>query len=272
MKLAFTAILSTALLLYQEAESQNRFQELADELYAAGNVEKAFRTYGDAIRSDRPEDFNYKLYMNAGDCAYLLNYKQIALNYYCISTQKGAPAHLLIKHIRETYCNGDIDCTGETVKQIIGKVPTASDSLSNAIGELLFNKTRFKEAIPILKGIEEREPNNIRIKNMLASAMLNNNDGDSAKVLYQEILDLDPDNFDASLFLGNYYYLVAKESELRLDENSSEETRSTVASFYDKASLYLEKVYASKQSDIVKEKLIDIYSATKQKEKLSLYK
>lgn len=271
MKQSILITLLFFLPLFKMTATPNRFQELADELYASGNKEKAFRTYGDAIKADFPEDNNFELYINAGDCAYELNYKQIAFSYYCIAAQKEAPAQQLIKHIKEVYCNGDIDCTGKTTKQIISKHPGTSDSLSYAIADLLYRKARYEDAIPLFKNILEKQPDNIYTKSRLADALLHSNDIDSAKILYQEIIETQPNDIEASLFLGNYYYIIAKEAGAK-DADLSTEAQSKAINFYEKSASFLEKVYSSKKSDVVRMKLIDIYTITKNKEKLNGFK
>lgn len=272
MRILFLTIAYILLSAVRLEAAPNRFQELADELFSSGNKEKAFRTYGDAIRADSPEDHNYELYINAGDCAYLLNYKQIALSYYAISAQKEAPSNLLINHISNIYCNGNVGCIGNTIKQIIAKYPETSDSLSVAIAKFLYSKARYEEASPILTELLRKDSSNVHLKSILADALLHSNNSDSAKVLYQEILDIDPDNLEASLFLGNYYFLIAKESKARLGDEISDEKQTKIIGYYEKAALFLEKVYATRKSDVVKEKLIEAYSNAKEKEKLNSIK
>ncbi|MBO4805624.1 MAG: tetratricopeptide repeat protein [Paludibacteraceae bacterium] len=272
MRLFFLIIAYFLLSAVRLVAAPNRFQELADELFSSGNKEKAFRTYGDAIRADSPEDHNYELYINAGDCAYLLNYKQIALSYYAISAQKEAPSNLLIKHIDNVYCNGDIGCIANTIKQIMAKYPETSDSLSIAIAKFLYSKARYEEASPILKELLRKDSSNVYLKSTLADAMLHSNNNDSAKVLYQEIIDADPDNIEASLFLGNYYFLIAQESKKVMGDDLSDEKQAKIIGYYEKAAFFLEKVYATKRSNVIKEKLSEAYSYSKGKEKLNSFK
>lgn len=273
MKLFLASILCLASPLLCAAASENQFQELADELFAIGNIDKAFRTYGDAIRYDRPEERNFSLYLSAGDCAFLLDYKQIAFSYYCIATQKGAPAHLLVEHIRKTFCDGDIDCTGNTVKQIIAKNPEAADSLSASIADLLYKKSRFEEAAPLFASILLSAPLNTDLKSKLANALLHCNNADGARTLYQEIVEADPDNIEACLFLGNYHYLAAKALCHDTEQSRPPDGKQTDATeHFINAGLFLERVYSTQQSEVVREKLIEIFSATKNKEKANLYK
>lgn len=273
MKGLFLSISYFALALLCASASENHFQELADEQLALGNIDRAFRTYGDAIRHDRPEENNFGLYLNAGDCAFRLNYKQIAFSYYCIAVQKGAPASDVIGHIQQTYCNGDVDCTGESINLIIARHPEASDSLSIAVADLLYQKSRFDKAATLFASHLCKSPNDIAAKAKLANSLLHSNNTDSAKVLYQEILDSDPDNEESLLFLGNYYYLVAKEYESKNDTAPQASERiSKATEFYNKSAHYLAKAYSIRKSDVVRTKLTEIFSITKNKEKLALYK
>ncbi|MCB9017622.1 MAG: hypothetical protein H6544_03330 [Prevotellaceae bacterium] len=258
----------------------NPHQEHADELFLSGNIEKAFRIYGDAIKADTPEEMNYQLYLSAGDCAYMMNYKQIALNYYGISAQKGASINTLMKHVSIIYCQNETSCTCEALKYIITKYPDTKDSLSTAIADILFGKSRYEESTPIYRKILDKEPKNYKIKKRLAESLLYMDNSDSAKILYQEIDQDSIVDYDTYVFLGNYYYLIAqrqsktilKEMEYTKKYQTNDSPSEEIGRYYDKAAYYLEKAYLIYNSKEIKETLIDIYIHTKEKDKINKYK
>ncbi|MCK9155730.1 MAG: hypothetical protein M0P12_06430 [Paludibacteraceae bacterium] len=272
--------MSFCFMLGQLLYAGNPYQDHADELFLSGNLENAFRIYGDAIKADIPEDMNYQLYLNAGDCAFKLNFKQIALNYYGIAAQKGANINTLMKHINIVFCQKETGCTCDALKYIIDKYPDTTDSLSVAIADIFFDKSRHEEAMPIYKRIINKDPKNYKIKKKLAESLLYMDKSDSAKILFQEIDADGIEDYDTYVFLGNYYYLLAAKYQLLLLNNDEAASKQPCNSpnlvdcnkYYKKAAFYLEKAYTLYNSNEIKETLLKIYTQTNNKDKNSKLK
>ncbi len=262
----------------------NPYQSHADKLFHSGEYERAFRLYGNAIKADQLEDANYKLFLNAGDCAHFLNYKQIALSYYGLSALRNAPIEELTKHIA-TYCDNDLSCIPVTLKKIAQKHPETQSYLYPEIATILFNQSEYIMAIPVLKECLNSHPQNLPIQKMLAKSFFNIGNTDSAYVMYKEIVEHNSDDYDSYVFLGNYYYVIAnkfmktattsdekrvKSALLRKDDGKM--NTDTTTECYHKAGEYLEKAYAIYNSNEIRKSLIEIYTTVGNKDKTALYK
>jgi tetratricopeptide (TPR) repeat protein len=265
---------------------ENPYQAHADKLFYSGEYERAFRSYGNAIKADKPEDNNYLLFLNAADCAVHLNFKQIALSYYGLSAQRHVPAQELINHIKNVYCQKDVLCTAEKLKEIIAKHPEAYTTLYPEIASILYNYSEYEKAIPMLKESLILHPNNYLLQKMLAECYFNLGDTENAYFVYKEILKYNDQDYDSYIFLGNYYFISAnkhiklnameeeKRNKYFSSKNKDEERTLSDISFeyYHKAGEYLEKAYSLYNSDELKKSLIQIYTITGNKEKLALFK
>ena len=262
----------------------NPYQSQADQLFYSDKYEQAFRLYGSAIKADQLEDANYELFLNAGDCAYFLNYKQIAFSYYGLSALRNAPIEKLTKHIA-TYCDNDPTCVPATLKKIAQKYPETQSRLYPEIATILFNRSEYVAAIPVLKEYLNSHPHHLALQKMLAKSFFNIGNTDSAYILHKEIADHNPEDYDSHVFLGNYYYVTANkltktattpdEKKTRSSQLKKEEGKTdpdTTAECYRKAAEYLEKAYTIYNSNEIKKSLITIYTIIGNKDKIALYK
>ena len=264
--------------------NDNPYQSSADQLFHSGEYEQAFRMYGNAIKADRLEDANYELFLNAGDCAYFLNYKQIAFSYYGLSALRNAPVEKLTKHVT-TYCDNDLTSVPDILKKIAERYPETQNRLYPEIATILFNQLKYAEAIPVLKERLNSQPHDLAIQKMLAKSFLYTEQTDSAYILYKEIAENHPDDYDSYVFLGNYYYVTANKlvkmastpderktrfSRLRKEEEKTDPDKTV--EYYYKAGEYLGKAYTIYNSDEIKKSLIDIYTIVGDKGKIALYR
>ena len=118
-----------------------------------------------------------------------------------------------------------------------------------------------------------------------AKSFLNAGEVDSAYILYKEIVELYPEDYDSYVFLGNYYYVTAKKiakTGVNPDERRSrfflskrEEGRTTpdtTTKYYHKAGECMEKAYMIYNSDEIKKSLVEIYTILGEKDKIALYR
>ena len=262
----------------------NPYQSQANQLFYSGKYELAFRLYGNAIKADQLEDANYELFLNAGDCAYFLNYKQIALSYYGLSALRNAPIEKLTKHIA-IYCDNDPTCVPATLKKIVQKHPETQSRLYPEIATILFNQSEYVAAIPVLKEYLNSHPHHLVLQKMLAKSFFNIGHTDSAYVLHKKIVEHNPNDYDSHVFLGNYYYVTANKLAKTATIPDEKKTKfflfkkedgkidsDTTTECYHKAAEYLEKAYTIYNSNEIRKSLIDIYTIIGNKDKITLYK
>ena len=157
------------------------------------------------------------------------------------------------------------------------------DNPQRSHADQLFHSGKYEAAIPALKECLNAQPNDLSVQKMLAKSFFNVGNVDSAYVLYKEIV-VYQDDYETYVFLGNYYYvkanslikrtIVPDEKKTRSYRHRKEEDKTameTVVQYYYKASEYLEKAYTVKGNDEIVKSLIDIYTITGNKDKVSLY-
>jgi len=133
--------------------------------------------------------------------------------------------------------------------------------------------------------IQASQPYDLHTQKMLAKSLLNAGEIDSAYILYKEIIELYPEDYDSYIFLGNYYYVIAKriaKTDTNPDEKRSrfflskrEEGKTvpdTTTKCYHKAGECLEKAYMIYNSDEIRKSLIEIYTILGDRDKIALYK
>jgi len=158
------------------------------------------------------------------------------------------------------------------------------DSPERSHADQLFRSGKYEAAIPVLKECLNAQPNDLSVQKMLAKSLFNTGNMDSAYILYKEIVVCYSDDYDTYVFLGNYYYVKANNLAKRTKNPDERRTRSSrhrkeegrtvrevIFEYYHNASEYLEKAYNVRSSDEIMKSLIDIYTITGNKDKVSLY-
>ncbi len=161
----------------------------------------------------------------------------------------------------------------------------SQDNNRRIYADRLFHSEEYKTAIPVLKECLLLQPHDISIQRMLAKSFFYTGEMDSAYMVYRKMTAHSPDDYDAQVFLGNYYYVKAnefvktavnpeeKKGKLsRFKKFEEKEEPDTVIEYYLKASEYLEKAYTLYESDEIRKSLIDIYTVVGKKDKIALYK
>ena len=133
--------------------------------------------------------------------------------------------------------------------------------------------------------IQVNQPYDLHTRKMLAKSLLNAGDADSACILYKEIIELNPEDYDSFVFLGNYYYVIARkfvkmgmnpdEKRIRFFLSKREDGKAapdTITKCYRKAGEYLEKAYTIYNSDEIRKSLVEIYTVLGERDKIALYK
>ena len=134
-------------------------------------------------------------------------------------------------------------------------------------------RNNYEEIVTIADELLLAVPDNIAILKVKGEALFMIGKEAESVGIYKKILELDSQNTDASLFLGNYYYWKGSEALKALDRNFNDltspnrmqyavykkEKDSILDSDFASAAYYLEKVSAKGMTPYVKQVLHDIY-------------
>jgi len=147
----------------------------------------------------------------------------------------------------------------------------SQDNLRQSYAEQLFHSGEYEKAIPVLRECLDSLPHNLTIQKMLAKSFFNIGNTDSAYVLYKEITEHYPDDYESHVFVGSYYYVTAnklaktapeerrqRSSLFRREEGRTGPDRTT--RYYLKASEHLEKAHTIYNSDEIRKMLVEIYT------------
>jgi len=157
------------------------------------------------------------------------------------------------------------------------------DNPRQSYADQLFHSGEYAKAISVLRECLDSLPHNLIVQKMLAKSFFNIGNIDSAYVLYKEITEYNPDDYESHVFVGNYYYVTAnklarktpderrpRSSLFRKEEGRTGPDRTT--RYYLKAGEYLEKAYTIYNSDEIRKSLIEIYTITGNRDKIVQYR
>ncbi len=138
----------------------------------------------------------------------------------------------------------------------VDKTSTVAPRLAKELATYYKSERNYDKAYLFYKELLQYYPNKITVLVPCAEMeMMRGKDKDAVE-LYTKVLKLDPDNLQANIFLGNYYYLQAEQDRKVLDDEYhkiSSPTRMQYARYrngladifstnYTKAKMYLLKV------------------------------
>ncbi len=139
---------------------------------------------------------------------------------------------------------------------------------------LLLKEEKYSEVATLMDDAIKIDPKNPSLYFVKGQSLEKMGDLENAKVSYEKALEVKPDFTDALYNLGAMYYnqgadINAKANELPLDAEAEYERMSKEANgFFLKAQPYFEQLYKMDPDENLKNSLKQIYSKTKQNEKI----
>ena len=193
------------------ANADNKIRTKADEHFAKGEWKEASEIYNILINSEKN---NTSLYapsiISAGKCN---NFNRV-MEYITISEKCGIPLDSIFRNtlslslkIRST------DVYETTLLTIKERQPWLKNFINGYLLEFYNIRKNTLKTIDIANSIIESNPKNVtEIMAIKAKALNDIGDINSAIDVMEGILKIDENNIDARLFLGNYFFISAKQS------------------------------------------------------------
>lgn len=189
----------------------------------------------------------------------------------CPFVMKAQTGDVLLRKVTEALSAGKADYAVSLFRQAAGADPEQaemyywthlnkkSEAGLRMAGELAahFKECRtYDKAYLFYMELLQAHPDDVQTLVACAETQLMRGKEDDARRLYEQVLELDADNLQANIFLGNYYYLQAEKRKKRLEEDFkhlSSPTRMQYARYrnglsdifaggYDKAKACLQRV------------------------------
>ena len=202
------------LLLFNSAcyttQADNGIYDKVEEYFVKKEWDKASDIYNHLLCNDI---YNIELYARAIVTAVKCDNYNRVMEYIIISENRGIPldsifnrALTLSLKIRETEVYENILLT------IKKEQPWLNDLINSYLLKFYYVRKNNFKCIEIANVIIGERPENI-IEVMIIKAKALNDMGDinSAATIMRDILSIDSNNIDARLFLGHYYYILAKQ-------------------------------------------------------------
>lgn len=190
---------------------ENKILIKAEEHFNKKEWKEASEIYNIVLNNEKG---NIALYapsiIAAGKCN---NYNRI-MSYISISENRGIPLDsVLTKTLNLALKTRSTDIYENTLLLIKNKQPWLKNYINNRLLEFFYNRKNNIKCIEIADAIIENNPKNITdIMVIKAKAMNDIGDINSAISVMEEVLSINPTSIEARLFLGNYYYISAKQS------------------------------------------------------------
>lgn len=204
--------------LYTNEDSTDIFNRLRlGEVYLAkGDSSRAIEIFTN-VTEKHPEE--WRAFYTLGEIFFLRQKFEKSIPYYkkIVDLDKDIPSpvraeawwRLGIAYQQE----GDLETAEDSYREAQSLQP--NHPFTNfQLGQLLFQKNEYEEALKFLNNAAEQDPDNAIYLGTLAAVYDELDEFDKSETLYEKALEIDPDN---ATILNNYSYSLA-EREIRLDD------------------------------------------------------
>lgn len=287
MKNIIVLILAFTLAVYAQAQTLDDYQKKGENIMNNGDYASAYEEFKAAIALDTLTEGNGILYSYAGICAMQLDINQEAITHFKAAINRGFADERLYEWLG-IICTKEKDygCQEETYLKAISEFPDLKHDFQRKLCNTYYYSKQYEKLLPVAQEVLSVDSTNIKVKQFSAAALYRLKKTDEALLAYEELIKLDPENQNANLFLGNYFYQVGK---AKLDKEAKKyETIATpsrvdyhdltkkntaiIEEYYSKALPFLLTAYNSKPSENVKKMLFAIYTKKGDKETAEQYK
>ena len=166
------------------------------------------------------------------------------------------------------------------------EIPDLSSRINQYLSRYYQFRHQYTKQIDVLHEMIDLSPRNIPLIKEIAFAFYNNGDSENALAHFEEALIYAPDDLEANLFMGSYYYIKGKEKMTKLYEayqNIPTPTRMQFAQYRrDReevkdhelalASKYMNQANQVKSTKAIRDILYDIYVLNSDVEKAEMLK
>lgn len=235
---------------------------------------EALTEFKKAIALDESASEHGLLYSYAGICARAIGNSNEAKGYFKTAIERGVDDPEIFNMLGD-ICKDqdDVDCQVNAYRKAMEVLPSMQMEYGQKLAYVYYRAKRYTELEKLTSELLKEDPENDAMERLYAVSLQKNKKLNEAKAVYEKILQKDPDNLSANVFMGNYYYQVGK-SKLGKEEetykkianpsrvdysNYMKKTKAILDNYYKKAAVYLEKAYAQKENAGLKKMLYAVY-------------
>ena len=194
-----------------DINANDKIRNKADEHFERKEWKEASEIYNVLINSEKGDISLYApSIVSAGKTN---NYNRV-MEYITFSEKCGIPLDSVFKRtLTLSLKTRSTDVYENMLKTINEKQPWLKNFINGYLLDFYNNRKNRQKTIDIANIILETKPKNITDILLIKAKALNDmGDINSAIVVMEDILNIDSNNIDARLFLGNYYFSSAKQS------------------------------------------------------------
>lgn len=287
MKNTLILLFAFTLAFYSQAQNLDEYQKKGENIMNNGDYAGALEEFKAAIALDTLTEGNGILYSYAGICAMQLDLNEEAITNFKVAINRGFADERLYEWLG-IICvkEKDYACQEEVYLKAIAEFPDLKHDFQKKLCNTYYYSKQYEKLLPLAKEVISVDSSNIKVKQFNAAALYRLKKTDEALVAYEELVELDPKNKNANLFLGNYYYQYGKAkldkatkkyeaiaSPSRVDYHDYTKKNTVIIDeYYSKALPYLLTAYEIKPAENIKKMLFAIYTKKGEKETAEKYK
>ena len=272
---------------FLHAQDMSTHQTKGEVLMNNGDMAGALTEFNEAIKFDTTQTGNGLLYSYAGICAQQTGDNDLAKNLFQNAINRGFADEKVFEFLSVICINDkDYQCQEESYLKAIELFPDLELKYKSKLCNTYYYSKDYEKLLPLAEEVLSKEPSDTKLRQFYAIALQRMKKNTEALAAFEKLLEYEPDNLNANIFLGNYYYQVGKgqidkaTKEYEKIQNPSrmewtannKKTDAIVEKYYTKAIPYLEKAYSQNPDENLKKMLFAIYSKKNDKVNAEKYK
>lgn len=269
------------------AQDMDTHQKKGEDIMNNGDYAAAYEEFKTAITFDTATVGNGILYSYAGICAMQLNLNDEAKPLFETAIARGFADERLYEWLG-IICGREKDyaCQEEIYLKAIENFPDLQHTYKTRLCNTYYYSKQYEKVVPLAEEILAVDPDDLKVRKFYAGSLSRLKKTTEAFEAYKKVLEYEPEDENANMFVGNYYYLVGKS---KLDRETkkyeaiatpsrvqyhefTKKNQAIIADYYTKALPYLETAYKVGQNQNVKKILFAIYTKKGDKESAEKYK
>lgn len=269
------------------AQDFEQYTRTASELMSRGEFNDALNNYQKAISLIDDSTSQSVVYAYAAMCAKEVGNASLAKAYFLESIDRGIEEPQVFDALGE-IARREKDYSTQVLAYQVGleRVPSEREKYLLKLCTVYRKQKNAEKLLLCANSVLEIDGQNLKALEYKGTALQYQKKMTDAEAIFKTIYSIDPENINANIFLGNYYYQVGK-SELNAARKEydkisnpsrvqwhehNEASKVLMARYYEPATLHLGNVYAKRPSKNIGNMLFVMYSKMGENEKAEYYK
>lgn len=270
-----------------QAQTIEEFQKQGESLMNEGKNEEALAKFKEAIALDKTTDGNSLLYAYAGLCAENASDAETAQGFFRSAIERGFGEDIIYTKLGEIY-KKEKNFEGQEFVFKKGMIvfPDKEYYFGKKLAYTYYNSKQYAKLESLTTQLLLLRPDDTKMMQFKATSFQGQKKMKEAKAAFEKLIEINPENLSANIFLGNYAYQVGKmqiDKETKKYEAIPKPTRAqysqfqkkikiTIGNAYGKAIPYLEKANELKPDDKnIRKMLYAIYMKKQEKDKAAQF-